>query len=103
MGCDQSLSGLIKGHQGKDCGVPGEYAYAGGHFVSAPLASGTGEPMHSEIHSERATGLRQDYLNVWQMNRRIFLRNSNDEKASAFLPLLWIQLQPLLSKLNQDL
>lgn len=101
-GCNSQ--GLLLGHQGKDCSVPPEFVFVGdGLFLSSPRPSGADAALLSEIHSERVTGLRFDYLNVWQINRRLLLRKSNTEQVDTFLELFWIRQQPMTMTINADL
>jgi len=88
------------GSQGKDCGVPAGYAFvADGLFVSSPLSSKDGASLRSEIHSEKTTGLRFHYLNVYQISRRMKLKENGD----TFVPLFWVQEQPTVFKVNEVL
>jgi hypothetical protein len=88
---------LHLGSQEKDCNIPADYVFIGQErYLSFPM-SVDGAPMKSEIHSERVTGLRFDYLDVWQINRKISMSDSD------MIPMYWIQRQPMTLKLDEKL
>lgn len=86
----ENCGGAVQlGSQGKDCGVPAQYAFVGPDlFVSSAGAV-------DEISSERVSGLRFDFLETFQINRRL--------TSDYFLPLFWVERKPQPLKLKEEL
>merc|ERR1712196_309765 len=90
------------GHPGPDCAVPKEFVTVGSNLlVSWPRLRD--EALHSVIHSETVTGLRMDYRNVWQLNRRMLSQTTSKLKAQIILRLFWIQQTPVSNLSMGDL
>merc|ERR1711904_609094 len=90
-GCDGKA---YLGHVGKDCGISQDYtAVAQGLFVSSPKDENG--IIQSTIHTERNTGLRFDYRDVWQLNRQV--------AGNVFVPLFWMERRPEGIKLREEM
>lgn len=95
---EEGCQKMTLGSKGKDCDVPNDYVFVGGSFfLSSPKPTGDAKLMN-EIHSERVTGLRFDYLDAYQMNHRITAAGKD-----LYVPLFWKQQEPAMLKLNEAL
>jgi hypothetical protein len=88
------------GSQEKDCGIPQKYVFIGHERYASFPESLEGAAYSSEVHSERVTGLRFDYVDFWQINQRMMMQNG---EGAQFVPLFWVQRQPVTIKMNENL
>jgi hypothetical protein len=94
----EGCAGITVGSRGKDCSIPMEYVFVGqGMYVSSPYSS-EDIPVASEIHVEKVTGLRFDFLDTWQVNHHVKI-----QEKDVFVPVFWVQRRPALLKLDDSL